>query len=63
MQTEVETGGVWPGARNAWSSWGLERGGGASELQKAGSPARHLDFEFSASRTAGEGVCARSRQL
>lgn len=27
MQTEVETGGVWPGARNTWSSWGLERGG------------------------------------
>lgn len=36
--------------------------GGASELQKAGTPARHLDFEFSASRTAGEGVYARSRQ-
>lgn len=26
VQTEVETGGVWLGARNTWSSWGLERG-------------------------------------
>jgi hypothetical protein len=61
-QTEVETGGVWPGARNTWSSWGLERGG-SSELQKAGSPARHLEFEFSASRTAGEEVCVKPQQL
>lgn len=33
--------------------------GGSSEPHKTGNPARHLDFEFSASRTAGEGVCAR----
>lgn len=32
---------------------------GSSELQKAGSPARHLEFEFSASRTAGEEVCVK----
>lgn len=57
-QTEVETGGVWPGARNTWSSWG-----GSSELQKAGIPARHLDFEFSASRTAGEEVGVKPQQL
>lgn len=58
MRTEVETGGVWPGARNTWSSWRLEGVGGSSEPQKAGSPARHLEFEFSDSRTAGE-VCVK----
>lgn len=33
LQTEVETGGMWPGARNTWSSQRLEKEG-ASELQK-----------------------------
>lgn len=39
------------------------QGGGSSELQKASSPARHLDLEFSASRTAGEEVRVKPRQL
>lgn len=41
----------------------LELLGGSSELQKAGIPARHLDFEFSASRTAGEEVGVKPQQL
>lgn len=35
MQTEVETGGVWPGARNTWSSWGLERGAPQNPTRQA----------------------------
>lgn len=45
VQTEVETEGMWPGARNTWSSWRLEKEG-ASELQKASGSVNTLNLNF-----------------